>query len=463
METELDLIWQKSLETIRGRLTAVAYNTWFKNIEPVAIHEGSFVISTPNKYAKEWLESRHIPMIKTALHEAMGQDIDVRITVRRDPHVTASAAPTDGGRPDTPGQEPAPVQPDLAGRRQPTRAQFNPRYVFDNFVVGDSNQFAHAASIAVAEKPAKAYNPLFIYGGAGLGKTHLLHAIGIYASSLHPDMQVKYITSEAFLNEFVESIRTKKPLPFQKRYRTVDVLLIDDIQFIIGKDSTQEEFFHIFNTLYEGHKQIVICSDRPPKEMPALEDRMRSRFEWGLVVDIQPPNLETRIAILQKKAEGSGIEVPDDVIQFIAGKRQLNVRELEGALTRVAAFADLTNSVIDVSLTKDILKEILPVTKPKKISGRAIINETAKFFGVSAADLTGDSRSRSVSYPRQVAMYLSRELTDHSLPAIGNDFGGRDHTTVMHGIKKISSGLKKDQEMKMQVQELINRIKQKET
>ncbi len=461
METELDQIWQKSLESIKARLTGVAFNTWFKNTEPVAIHEGSFVISTPNKFAKEWLESRHIPMIKTALHEAMGQEVEVRITVRRDqPNIPpVSAAPTDGGRP----EESSPRPETEHRRHSASPAQFNPRYVFDNFVVGDSNQFAHAASIAVAENPAKAYNPLFLYGGAGLGKTHLMHAIGIYASSLHPEMQVKYITSEAFLNEFVESIRTKRPLPFQKRYRTVDVLLIDDIQFIIGKGGTQEEFFHIFNTLYEGHKQIVICSDRPPKEMPTLEDRMRSRFEWGLVVDIQPPNLETRIAILQKKAEGSGIEVSDEVIQFIAGKRQLNVRELEGALTRVAAFADLTNSIIDVSLAKDILKEILPETKPKKITSRSIMSETAKFFGVSVADLTGESRSRYISYPRQVAMYLSREMTDHSLPKIGADFGGRDHTTVMHGIKKIAVGLKKDQEVKMQVQELINRIKQKET
>ncbi len=461
METELDQIWQKSLENIKGRLTGVAFNTWFKNTEPVAIHEGSFVISTPNKFAKEWLESRHIPMIKTALHETMGQEVEVRITVRRgQPNVaSAPAMPPD---PAASQDAPAPRR-DPAPRRSSSPTQFNPRYAFDAFVVGDGNQFAHAASVAVAENPAKAYNPLFVYGGAGLGKTHLLHAIGIYASSLHPDMRVKYITSEAFTNEFIESIRTRNPLPFQKKYRTIDLLLIDDIQFIINKEGTQEEFFHTFNTLYEGHKQVVISSDRPPKEMPALADRLRSRFEWGLIVDIQPPNLETRIAILQKKAEVSGIDIGDDVIQFIAGKRQLNVRELEGALTRVAAFADLTNSVIDVSLTKDILKEILPETKPKKITSRAIMTETAKFFGVSVADLTGESRSRFISYPRQVAMYLSREMTDHSLPKIGADFGGRDHTTVMHGVKKISASLKKDQEVKMQVQELINRIKQKET
>ena len=467
MATELDAVWEKSLDRLKSRLPAVAFNTWFKNTEPVAIHEGSFVISTPNKFTKEWLESRHLGLIRTVLQETMGSDgadLDVKVTVRREQPAPATpvsipagenfpeSSPADAGRPER----------RVAPRLGPY-GQFNPRYVFDTFVVGDANRFAHAASIAVAEKPAGAYNPLFVYGGSGLGKTHLLHAIGVYGSSLFPEMRVKYVTGETFTNEFIQSIMNKSPLPFQQKYRDIDLLLIDDIQFIIGKEGTQEEFFHTFNTLYEAHKQIVVSSDRPPKEMPTLEERLRSRFEWGLIVDIQPPNLETRIAILQKKAELSGLEVGDEVVRFIAGKRQLNVRELEGALTRVAAFADLTNSEIDVSLAKDILKEILPEARPKKITGRTIINEASKYFGVSSADIVGHSRLRHIVYPRQVAMYLCRELTGLSLPKIGDDFGGRDHTTVMYSINKVAADIKKNQETKTQVQELNNRILQKDS
>jgi chromosomal replication initiator protein len=465
--TELDTVWEKSLDRIKSSLSAPAFNTWFKNTEPVAIHEGSFVISTPNKFTKEWIESRHLGLIKTALQETMGAEgggLDVKVTVRREHAATPPGAPSTAG--DPPG-EAAPADAVRVERRTGMprvgpSGQFNPRYVFDTFVVGESNRFAHAAAKAVAEKPAGAYNPLFLYGGSGLGKTHLLHAIGVYGSSLFPDMRVKYVTGETFTNEFIQSIMNTAALPFRKKYRDVDLLLIDDIQFIVGKEQTQEEFFHTFNVLYEAHKQIVVSSDRPPKEMPTLEDRLRSRFEWGLIVDIQPPNLETRMAILQKKADLSGIDISHEVVQFIASKRQLNVRELEGALTRVAAFADLTDSQIDVSLTKDILKEILPEARPKKITMRAIINECSKYFGISAADITGDSRLRHIVYPRQVAMYLARELTDISLPKIGEDFGGRDHTTVMHSVNKVSTAMKKNHETKAQVQELINRVKQKD-
>jgi chromosomal replication initiator protein len=467
LATELDAIWEKSLERIKSRLPAVAFNTWLKNTSPVAIHEGSFVISTPNAFTKEWIESRHLGLIKTALQETMGPegaDLGVRVTVRRD---QAAAGGSTGQAPaaqadDEPGERRSAAPERRTAPRVGPAGQFNPRYVFDTFVVGDSNRFAHAASIAVAEKPAGAYNPLFVYGGSGLGKTHLLHAIGVYGSSLFPDMRVRYVTGETFTNEFIQSIMNKTSLPFQQKYRDVDLLLIDDIQFIIGKEGTQEEFFHTFNTLYEAHKQIVVSSDRPPKEMPTLEERLRSRFEWGLIVDIQPPNLETRIAILQKKAELSGIAVSDDVLRFIAGKRQLNVRELEGTLTRVSAFADLTNSEVDVALAKDILKDILPEARPRKISARMILNETSKYFGVSAADITGSSRLRHIVYPRQVAMYLARELTDQSLPKIGEDFGGRDHTTVMHSISKVAAAVKKNQETRSQIQELSNRIQQKD-
>lgn len=467
MATELDSVWEKSLDRIKSSLSAPAFNTWFKNTEPVAIHEGSFVISTPNKFTKEWIESRHLGLIRTALQETMGAEgaeLDVKVTVRRE-HVVQTPSPAATDDPPAGASataDPVRVERRVGSPRVGPSGQFNPRYVFDTFVVGESNRFAHAAAIAVAEKPAAAYNPLFLYGGSGLGKTHLLHAIGVYGSSLFPDMRVKYVTGETFTNEFIQSIMNTAALPFRKKYRDVDLLLIDDIQFIVGKEQTQEEFFHTFNVLYEAHKQIVVSSDRPPKEMPTLEDRLRSRFEWGLIVDIQPPNLETRMAILQKKAELSGIDISDEVVQFIASKRQLNVRELEGALTRVAAFADLTDSQIDVSLTKDILKEILPEARPKKVTLRLIINECSKYFGVSAAEITGNSRLRQIVYPRQVAMYLARELTDVSLPKIGEDFGGRDHTTVMHSVGKIAAAMKKNQETKTQVLELINRIKQKD-
>lgn len=459
MDTELDVVWQKALDSIKGRLTPLAFNTWFKSTEPVAIHEGSFIISTPNKFTKEWIEARHLGLIKAALQETGGAELgvlDVKVTVRREqaapspgpPAAGALAEQSEGGQ--------------AAGARPARTSQFNSRYVFDTFVVGECNRFAHAASMAVAENPAESYNPLFLYGGAGLGKTHLLHAIGLDASTRHPDMRVKYITTEAFTNEFIDSIRQRTALPFQKKYRDADLLLVDDIQFITDKVQTQEEFFHTFNTLYEAHKQIVISSDRPPKEMPTLEDRLRSRFEWGLIVDIQPPDLETRIAILQKKAELSGIKVGGDVVHFIAEKRQLNIRELEGALTRVAAFADLTNSVIDVSLAKDILREIFPEAKPKKITSRSVVNETAKYFGLTVAEMIGAGRSRHIVYPRQVGMYLCRDMTDFSLPKIGEVFGGRDHTTVIHAVSKITAAAKKDQEVRTQLQDLANRIRQRD-
>ena len=474
MDTELDVVWQKALDSIRGRLTPLAFNTWLKSTEPVAIHEGSFIISTPNKFTKEWIESRHLGLIEAALQETGGPELgvlDVKVTVRREqaaplpgpPASVSLAEQSEEGQTVGGGDRAAAsLSSQATGGRPAQASQFNSRYTFDTFVVGESNRFAHAASMAVAENPATSYNPLFLYGGAGLGKTHLLHALGLDASTRHPDMRVKYITTEAFTNEFIAAIRQRTPLPFQKKYRDADLLLVDDIQFITDKVQTQEEFFHTFNTLYEAHKQIVISSDRPPKEMPTLEDRLRSRFEWGLIVDIQPPDLETRIAILQKKAELSGIAVGDDVVHFIAEKRQLNIRELEGALTRVAAFADLTNSVIDVSLAKDILKEIFPAAKPKKITSRSVVNETAKYFGLTVAELTGSGRSRHIVYPRQVGMYLCRDMTDFSLPKIGEVFGGRDHSTVIHAISKITASAKKEQEVRTQLQDLANRIRQRD-
>ncbi|WP_127354736.1 chromosomal replication initiator protein DnaA [Actinacidiphila soli] len=346
------------------------------------------------------------------------------------------------------------------GPAEPT-ARLNPKYLFDTFVIGASNRFAHAAAVAVAEAPAKAYNPLFIYGESGLGKTHLLHAIGHYARSLYPGTRVRYVSSEEFTNEFINSIRDGKGDTFRKRYREMDILLVDDIQFLASKESTQEEFFHTFNTLHNANKQIVLSSDRPPKQLVTLEDRLRNRFEWGLITDVQPPELETRIAILRKKAVQEQLNAPPEVLEFIASRISRNIRELEGALIRVTAFASLNRQPVDLQLTEIVLKDLIPGGEDSlpEISGPAIMAETASYFGLDVEDLSGSSRSRVLVTARQIAMYLCRELTDLSLPKIGALFGGRDHTTVMHADRKIRSLMAERRSIYNQVTELTNRIK----
>ncbi|KGN37434.1 chromosomal replication initiator protein DnaA [Knoellia subterranea] len=338
--------------------------------------------------------------------------------------------------------------------------RLNPKYTFDTFVIGASNRFANAAALAVAETPAKAYNPLFIYGESGLGKTHLLHAIGHYARNLFPHVKVRYVNSEEFTNDFINSIRDDKAANFQRRYRDVDVLLIDDIQFLQGKVQTQEEFFHTFNTLHNANKQVVITSDLPPKLLSGFEERMRSRFEWGLMTDVQPPDLETRIAILRKKAAQEKLSVPDDVLEFIASRITTNIRELEGALIRVTAFASLNRQPVDISLAEIVLKDLIPHDSANQITSATIMAQTAAYFGLTLEDLQGQSRSRVLVTARQIAMYLCRELTDLSLPKIGQQFGGRDHTTVMHADKKIRQLMAERRAIYNQVTELTNRIKQ---
>ncbi|WP_432573082.1 chromosomal replication initiator protein DnaA [Kineococcus sp. SYSU DK005] len=337
--------------------------------------------------------------------------------------------------------------------------RLNPKYVFETFVIGASNRFAHAAAVAVAEAPAKAYNPLFIYGESGLGKTHLLHAIGHYAQNLYPGVQVRYVNSEEFTNDFINSIRDDKAQAFQRRYRDVDVLLIDDIQFLSNKVQTQEEFFHTFNTLHNTSKQVVITSDLPPKQLSGFEERMRSRFEWGLITDVQPPDLETRIAILRKKAIGERLEVPDDVNEYIASKISSNIRELEGALIRVTAFASLNRQAVDMQLADIVLRDLIPNDETPEITAAAIMGQTASYFSVTLEDLCGTSRSRTLVTARQIAMYLCRELTELSLPKIGQHFGGRDHTTVMHAERKIKQQMAERRSTYNQVTELTNRIK----
>jgi chromosomal replication initiator protein len=363
-----------------------------------------------------------------------------------------------------PGRHAGPSAPGSSGSSggavEPT-ARLNPKYLFDTFVIGASNRFAHAAAVAVAEAPAKAYNPLFIYGESGLGKTHLLHAIGHYARSLYPGTRVRYVSSEEFTNEFINSIRDGKADAFRKRYRDMDILLVDDIQFLAQKESTQEEFFHTFNTLHNANKQIVLSSDRPPKQLVTLEDRLRNRFEWGLITDVQPPELETRIAILRKKAVQEQLNAPPEVLEFIASRISRNIRELEGALIRVTAFASLNRQPVDLQLTEIVLKDLIPGGDDSvpEISGTAIMAETAAYFGLAVDDLSGSSRSRVLVTARQIAMYLCRELTDLSLPKIGALFGGRDHTTVMHADRKIRSLMAERRSIYNQVTELTNRIK----
>ncbi|PRX47721.1 chromosomal replication initiator protein [Prauserella shujinwangii] len=363
--------------------------------------------------------------------------------------------PTFSGQPIAGQPYTAPAQP------QTSKTRLNEKYTFDTFVIGASNRFAHAAAVAVAEAPSRAYNPLFIWGESGLGKTHLLHAVGHYAQRLFPGMRVRYVSTEEFTNDFINSLRDDRKVAFQRRYRDIDILLVDDIQFLEGKEGTQEEFFHTFNTLHNANKQIVVSSDRPPKRLETLEDRLRTRFEWGLITDIQPPELETRIAILRKKAAQDRLAVPGDVLEFIAARIEANIRELEGALIRVTAFASLNQQPVDVGLAEIVLRDLIPDSQAPEISASTIMGVTAEFFDVTMDDLCGPGKTKALATARQIAMYLCRELTDMSLPRIGQTFGGRDHTTVMHADKKIRKEMAERRRIYDQVQELTSRIKQR--
>jgi chromosomal replication initiator protein len=445
-EVEPAEAWARALERIRHDLPESSYKMWFSAVEARALPEGVLELAAPSEYVKAWLAQHYLDPITKALREAGGRELAIRLVVR--------------GRPDA---GPAPKQPP-AGEPPPTAptpeagSGFSERYTFETFVLGPSNRFAHAAAMAVAEaQPSKAYNPLFIYGGVGLGKTHLLYAIATHMTMLNPALRVKYVTSEAFVTEFIRAIREGKGYTFQRRYRDGDVLLVDDIQFLAGKEETQTEFFHTFNDLHRAEHQIVIASDRPPQELAGLEDRLRNRFRWGLCVDIQPPDLETRIAILQMKSMRDALPAPDKVITFIAEKFDSNIRELEGALLRVAAFASLSRLPIDVSLAERALEDLLPQGS-QEISSETIMDETAKYFGLSRGDLVSKSRSRPLTTARHVAMYLLRELTGLSLIKIGELFD-RDHSTALHGIHKIEGQMPVRGSTYKQVQELTKKIK----
>jgi chromosomal replication initiator protein len=416
----------------------------------------NLLLAAPNVFAKDVLESRLKVLLNYALSAKMGERINIAVTVDESLDTDLSAVEevdveVESPRAGTGRQE---VQ-----SKSSDQTQLNPRYIFETFVIGASNRFAHAAAVAVAEAPAKAYNPLFIYGESGLGKTHLLHAIGAYAKELYGGVRVRYVSSEEFTNDFINSIRDDKSSNFQRRYRDLDVLLVDDIQFLENKERTQEEFFHTFNTLYNANKQIVISSDRPPKQLTTLEDRLRSRFEWGLITDIQPPELETRIAILRKKAAQDKLNAPDDVLEYIASKISTNIRELEGALIRVTAFASLNRQIVDMNLAEIVLKDLIPDDSTPEITASLIMAQTAAYFSLTLDDLCGTSRSRVLVNARQIAMYLCREMTELSLPKIGQTFGGRDHTTVMHADRKVRHLMAERRSIFNQVSELTNRIK----
>ena len=494
--SDLADVWARSLDGLADLQIQPHQRAWLKLTRPLGLVENTALIATPNEFVKEQLETRLRALVTQALSQELGRDIQLAVTVDPAPQASMPAAgPAADHAPEPVAPRGQAAEADHIPRMAPQAAaphslgshdgavhdnghqdpgrhgalppgtrlggtRLNSKYTFETFVIGSSNRFAHAAAVAVAEAPAKAYNPLFIYGDSGLGKTHLLHAIGHYAQTLYSGLKVRYVSSEEFTNDFINMIRDGKQDGFRRRYRDVDVLLVDDIQFLENKEGTQEEFFHTFNTLHNASKQIVISSDRAPKRLVTLEDRLRSRFEWGLLTDVQPPELETRIAILRRKAIQEGLNAPPEVLEYIASRISTNIRELEGALIRVTAFASLNRQSVDLQLAEIVLKDLIPEAQGNQITIATIMGQTASYFGLSIDDLCGASRSRVLVTARHIAMYLCRELTDLSLPKIGQQFGGRDHTTVINADRKIRSLMAERRSIYTQVTELTNRIKQ---
>lgn len=486
---KLQATWEQILNKLEIPLSKLTCDTWLKPVIPLNLNATSLELGTPKGLMKEWIESRYIPFIEDAACEVTNMKLSIIITnldidndseqlpepfiaqpqpAKTPQHPTAKQTRQDSSKVvamQTSLEDAMLKSGDNAASIKATPSIFledslalNPKYVFETFVTGNSNRFAHAAALAVAESPAHVYNPFFMYGGVGLGKTHLMHAIGHRILKNHPNLRVLYISSEKFTNELINSIRDGNPESFRQKYRNIDVLLVDDIQFLSKKEHTQEEFFHTFNTLHEANKQIIISSDRPPREIQTLEDRLRSRFEWGLITDIQAPDLETRIAILRKKALLENLNVPNDVMVYIASRIDNNIRELEGALIRVMAFASLTNQVVTNELATEALKDVFATGKTKQITLELIQEIVASYFKIKVDELLAKKRTRNLAFPRQIAMYLCRELTDASLPRIGEMFGGRDHTTVIHAHDKISRERNEDNKLNTTIKELIKRI-----
>ena len=497
--TDLGQVWNEVVRELSAGTLSAQQRAWMRVTRPIGLLDNTALLAAPSDFAKDAIERVLREPISQALSRHLGRDVSLAVKVDHPVPVPppppgvggggltgprssgASRNDGDAGNDTDAGEDESeeseeeaalatvheiwPTHPGPSSP-QPTKApnsqtRLNEKYTFDTFVIGASNRFAHAAAVAVSEAPARAYNPLFVWGESGLGKTHLLHAVGHYAQRLFPGMRVRYVSTEEFTNDFINSLRDDRKVAFQRRYRDVDVLLVDDIQFLVGKEGTQEEFFHTFNTLHNANKQIVVSSDRPPKQLATLEDRLRTRFEWGLITDIQPPELETRIAILRKKAAGDRLAAPDEVLEFIAARIERNIRELEGALIRVTAFASLNRQPVDVQLAEIVLRDLIPDAPAHEIGASTIMAVTAEYFALTIEELCGPGKTKALAQARQIAMYLCRELTDLSLPRIGQTFGGRDHTTVMHANKKIRKEMAERRRTYDQVQELTSRIKQR--
>jgi chromosomal replication initiator protein len=446
-------LWEQVGVSLRRRLSDGTFSAWFGSARAHNLDGATFVLQVPNGFTKEWIEARYLSNLREAVRDAAGTALEV---------VLLPGAPD--GPPPAPQSLTQPVaQPEVAPQTETTAREpvpFHPKYSFESFVIGSSNRFAHAAALAVAEAPARAYNPLFIYGGAGLGKTHLLQAIGRYADQFHPELVIRYVSTEQFMNEFILALQRRTIPDFHRRYRAADLLLMDDIQFLEGKERTQEEFFHTFNALHPK-SQLVISSDRPPKRIATLEERLRTRFEWGLITDIQPPDLETRLAILQRKSETERLDVEQDVMSFIASRIQTNIRELEGALIRVAAYGSLTRTKPTVELAQNVLQSLLPDVNEARVTPELVMAVASDYFDISTEEIRSSSRARPLVTARQIAMYLCRELTDLSLPKIGERFGGRDHSTVVHATNKVRSQMQQTESYYEQVRELTTRVRQR--
>lgn len=454
-QEELIHIWQETLNKIKEKLSNPSFNTWFSDTKAVNLTDKNvLIIQVPNDFIKDWIESRYIDLIEEIIHTLTYNKWKVELFTPEEINKNAFQ-----GKEDT-------IRDRLnnSNKRDNLKGYYNglnPKYTFDTFVVGNSNRFAHAASLAVAEAPAKAYNPLFIYGDVGLGKTHLMQAIAHFILAHSPDSKVVYVSSETFTNELINAIKDDRTIEFREKYRNIDILLVDDIQFLAGKERTQEEFFHTFNALHEANRQLIISSDRPPKEIPTLEERLRSRFEWGLITDMQKPDLETRIAILRKKADLEDLEIPNEVIIYIANKIQSNIRELEGALIKVIAYSSLVNREIDTDLAQEALKDLVvgESRENKKIDVALVKKVVTDYYNLKLEDMDSKKRTQNIAFPRQIAMYLVRELTDLSLPQIGEEFGGRDHTTVLHAHNKIEQKYEEDLDFRKTIDKIIERIK----
>ncbi|RCW52168.1 chromosomal replication initiator protein DnaA [Halanaerobium sp. ST460_2HS_T2] len=464
-QKELDHIWKKTLENIKEKITNPSFNTWFSETKAVmTTEENQLVLQVPNNFIQEWIESQYTDLIEEILENLTGNKWSLILLTPEEVKKFKENSKKNAGDKKNESQEVEVVKENIEEDNVESELKqngFNPKYTFDTFVVGNSNRFAHAASLAVAEAPAKAYNPLFIYGDVGLGKTHLMQAIAHFILKNNPDYKVVYVSSETFTNELINSIKDDSTVDFRDKYRNIDILLVDDIQFLAGKERTQEEFFHTFNTLHESNRQLIISSDRPPKEIPTLEERLRSRFEWGLITDIQKPDLETRIAILRKKADIENLTIPNEVVIYIANKIQSNIRELEGALVKVIAYSSLVDREIDVDLAREALKDL--VNKKKTESIEVNIERIKKIitgdYNLKMEDMESKKRTQNIAFPRQIAMYLSRELTDFSLPHIGDEFGGRDHTTVIHAHNKIKEKIENENDFSNKIERLIDTIK----